>query len=383
MNEPFPYTPVRTLMLYLTEDCNLRCTYCFVNKAPRRMSRPTGRRAIDFFLSQDVSGAAYDLQLNFFGGEPFLETDLMEELCRYASQPRPNNSRRFLFAVTTNGTLFSSRIEGLLRQYRMRVLLSLDGDARVTASDRPYLSGRSSYRAVVANLARFTEAAVDVMVRATFHPTALDLAGRVEHLLGLGAPRIALCPVMECDWESCESELEEAYATLGDWLLERAGPHGIPPLEVTRRLLLDFHLARRGQPRPRRPCQVGHSLLGVDPEGNVMPCHRFLYRSQDWLGSVSEPQVFSSKRREFVDLDSARLGEVCRGCVAEPVCGGGCRIVALNRGLGLHEAHPGHCLPMQAHARMVSRLYDDLARAGWLEAALRFPRTAQVDFILT
>lgn len=373
MSEPFPYTPVRTFMLYVTEECNLRCKYCFVEKRPRRMTRETALRAVDFFFSQDASGAAYDLQLNFFGGEPFLEVDLMEQVCRYAVAPRPNNSRRTLLAVTTNGTLFGPRIEALLRQFRMHVLLSLDGGPEVTAADRPYVSGRSSYATAAGNLRRFVDAAADVMVRTTFHPGALDLVGRVEHLLAAGAPRIALCPVMESDWEPHVGALERAYEALGDWMIARSGPDGIPPLEVTRQLLLDWHRARQGQARPRRPCRVGHSLLGVDPEGNVMPCHRFLYRPQDWLGSVGQPEVFSHKRREFVELDSSRMAEACRGCVAEPICGGGCRLVALDRGLGLHDVHPGHCLPMRAHVRMVARLYECLLESGGLRAVLRPP----------
>lgn len=378
---PISQVTVKTLMLHVTDQCNLDCSYCFVKKVPRRMTRETARRALDLFFSPDLAGSLYRPQVNFFGGEPFLELDLMEEVYDLATAPRPNNGRRPVLAVTTNGTLFGPRIQRLLREYGMQVLLSLDGDARTTGEDRPFTSGRNSYRAAAENLPRFVEAAADVMVRCTFHPGALDLRGRVEHLLGLGAPRIALCPVMDHDWEPHVARVEEAYQDLGEWVLERTGPGGIPPLEVTRRLLWDWHAATTGRPRPVRPCPVGHDLLAVDPEGNVMPCHRFLYRPGDWLGTVERPDVLSGRRRPFVEIDSSRMEE-CRGCAAEPVCGGGCRLVALDRGLGLHDPHPGHCIPMRAHLEMVVRLHAYLLERGWLLAALHPPRPESPEFIL-
>lgn len=140
----FPYAPVRTLMLYLTLECNLRCPYCFVVKEPRRMTSETARRAVDVFLSRPVSGREYTVGINLFGGEPFLEPERMAEVVEYARRSRPNNARRVLFSATTNGTLYSERIGALVRDAGMAILVSLDGSPEVTAADRPFLSGRSS-----------------------------------------------------------------------------------------------------------------------------------------------------------------------------------------------------------------------------------------------
>ena len=177
---------------------------------------------------------------------------------------------------------------------------------------------------------------------------------------------------------------EEAFARLGRWVLGHASEAALPPLEMTRRLLLDWHAHRSGAPRPRRPCQVGHSLLGVDPDGNVMPCHRFLYRPQDWFGTVERPELQTERRRPFVELDSDRMA-ACRDCEAEPVCGGGCRLVALQQGAGLDEPHPGHCIPMRAHTRMVARVYQALLDRGTLGTVLRSSRQSarpRASFIL-
>lgn len=335
------------MVMYLTEECNLRCTYCFVEKRPRRMSPETALRTVDLFMERDVAGSEYRLQLSLFGGEPFLEVELIDQVGHHARRQARARGRRVLLSATTNGTLLDSRVEDTIRNHRIHIVLSMDGDSEVTARDRPFLGGRSSHRAVERNLPRFVEVAPDVLVRTTFHPGALDLVGRVRYLLALGAPRIALCPVMDWPWEGRGEAVERAYEDLGEWFLANSSPTGIPPLDVTRRLLSAWHRSLRGGARPRRPCRVGHSLLSVDPDGNVMPCHRFLGRPEDRLGTVIRPEVHSERRRPFVELDSSRM-QGCDGCTAEPVCGGGCRVVALKHGRGLDDPDPGHCIPMRA-----------------------------------
>lgn len=140
------------------------------------------------------------------------------------------------------------------------------------------------------------------------------------------------------------------------------------PLAITWDLLRQYHNHRLradspsgcGGCRPGRPCEVGNSLLAIDPEGNVMPCHQFLYRPQDWLGTAEAPDL-GERRRPYVELTSQDLLG-CLGCAAEPVCGGGCRVVALRHGQGLQGVHEGHCLVTRAHARAVFRVYDTLMK---------------------
>ncbi len=126
--------PVRTLMVYLTEDCNLRCTYCFVAKKKRSMSAEVARKTVDFFLSPQVSGSERDLQINFFGGEPLLEVDRMEEILRRTREMANRSGRRVEYSVTTNGTLFSERIAALVREFDVALLYSLDGGPSVTGA---------------------------------------------------------------------------------------------------------------------------------------------------------------------------------------------------------------------------------------------------------
>ncbi len=352
------HAPVRLLMLYLTEDCNLRCTYCFVKKSPRAMSLETVRRSVNFFLNREVSGNLQQLWLTFFGGEPFMACDQMEEAIRQVGESPHGAGKHLRFSATTNATFATPRVEQLVRGHSMELLVSLDGGPEAMAS-RPFISGGNPFRAIARNLRRLVEWSPRVIARMTYHPEALDLRANVERVLDLGAPSIALCPVNESDWRGHEKRLEEATMELAEWFVSEACRGRFLPLELTWQMVRAVHQSRRGGARPNRPCEVGTSLLAVDPDGFVMPCHRFLYRKNDWLGRVEDP-VLPPARRQYLTLSSRDiLG--CQGCSAELVCGGGCRVLALQSGGDLRTGtHPGYCLNTRAQARAATHIYDQL-----------------------
>lgn len=376
------YAPVRTLMLYVTRDCNLRCTYCFVNKTPIHMPSEIARSAVDFLLHRNISGSVADLNINFFGGEPFLKTDLLEELVAYARLPRPNCYKRVHFSATTNATFANARVERLIREARMDLMISLDGASEATSS-RPFVSGRSSYQHVMKNVPKLLGWANRAMIRMTFHPAALDLLQNVQAAMELGATSIALCPVVESDWSGCEQKLQDAYAELGEWFVQELHSGRIPPLERTwdilRRLAWADVRSRKGSGcdgcRPERPCDIGTGLIAVDVDGHVLPCHRMLEMSERRLGHVSQP-VLAPARSAYVQLSSKQFEE-CKGCLAEPVCGGGCRVVALSAGYALHQPHPSHCLLTRAHTRAAYQIFRQVSLDPWFRQ-LVFGSTRQV-----
>lgn len=352
------HAPVRTLMLYLTEDCNLRCTYCFVKKSPRTMTLETVRRSVDFFLNREVSGNLQELWLTFFGGEPFMACNQMEEAIRQVGESPHGQGKQLRFSATTNATFATPRVERLVRDNAMTLLVSLDGGEEAMAS-RPFLGGGNPFRAVARNLRRLVEWSSGLVARMTYHPEALDLRANVERVLDLGAPSIALCAVNESDWRGYEERLEEAVTELTEWFVTEACRGRFLPLELTWQMLRAVHHSRLGGSRPSRPCEVGTSLLAVDPDGFVMPCHRFLYRKDDWLGRVEDP-FYHLERRQYLTLSSREILD-CRGCSAEPVCGGGCRVLALHVGGDLRTGtHPGYCLTTRAQARAATHIYDQL-----------------------
>ena len=367
---PVQPAPIRSLFLALTDACNLRCSYCFVKKTPRTMSLATLRKAMQFFTASGISRGHDELHVAFFGGEPFLEPDLMEEALRWARSA----AAPILWNATTNGTLATPRIEKLVRDGEMNLLISLDGDAQGN-HERPFESGRSSYASVARNLSKLVSWSRRSVVRMTFYPGNLRLVDNVRHALELGAPSVVLAAVVESNWDGFEADLEGAYQELGEWFISEARKGRVLPLESTWVLLRQLHHYLLTGRKYLKPCGVGTELLGIDPDGNVMPCHRFLYRPQDWLGHVENWQI-SRQRQRYLELKTADFIE-CRDCMASPVCGGGCRAVALGSGLGLTQPHPHHCLLTRAHARVAYRIYDTLVGEGnrlFIDCLLHRPR---------
>ncbi|MBX3172490.1 MAG: SPASM domain-containing protein [Candidatus Eremiobacteraeota bacterium] len=355
--EPKRYAPVHTLMLYLTEECNLRCTYCFVKKEPKFMTRETALRTIDWLLQRNISGGEYELLVNFFGGEPFLAVDLMQEVVDYGRLVRPNVYKTFKFGATTNGTLANSRVEKVIREGELALMVSLDGGPGASRL-RPMVSGRDSYSLVRKNLPKLAEWARLCTARVTFTPDNLELLKNVRDVLDVAPVRVALSPVVEADWSGSQEALEEAHQELGDWFAAEVRAGRRPPLEVTWELLRDYRERLVCQRRPARTCPVGEGLMAVDSAGNVLPCHRFLHRRQDLLGGVEAGEL-PAERWRFAHLTRAEIPD-CQDCIARTVCGGGCRAVALDGGYGLEGVHPNHCLLMQSQMRLVARLYEEL-----------------------
>ena len=355
-NQPTP-SPVTSLMVYLTEECNLRCSYCFVNKKPRPMSRETALKILHFFLRPDVSREAKQLNLNFFGGEPFLQVERMQDIWKEWQRLSPASKKSLKFGATTNGTLAGPRVERIIKETQMVLLVSLDGEAQ-THEHRPLISGRSSYSLVVKNLPKLIQWSPCTSIRVTFHPQSLDLVGSVRRAMEFGAHWILLGPVVEADWRGCEQVVEEQFQELAEWFLSEVFQSRVPPLKLTWGALRLWHQLRPLHRRPSRPCPVGGSLLAIDPDGNVMPCHRFLYRPKEWLGHL-DGHALSQKRHVY---DQLRTSDIlgCDDCLARPICGGGCRVVSLQSGGGLYGTHPFHCLITRAHARMVERIYNGL-----------------------
>jgi uncharacterized protein len=345
-------------MVYITEQCNLRCDYCFVLKKSKSMSSDTAARVASFIFSREASGVHPQVTIVFFGGEPFLEVDIMEEMMAQARRLGPRRYKKACFSATTNGTLATDRVERVIREGRMRLLVSLDGGL-AASSHRPFVSGKSSYALVARNLPRLVNWASHTVVRMTFHPQALDLVANVRHALELGAPAVALCPVVEASWAGHEEALDEAYQALAEWYIAEARKGTILPLEVTHTYLRQRHAVSLGEGRPPRACGVGTTMLGITTDGHIMPCHRFLKRPDDWLGTVDQPDL-GVKRQPYLHLSSRNLLG-CDTCVAESLCGGGCRAVALTAGYDLQSGlHPSYCLTTRAHARAVHRIYDTL-----------------------
>ena len=144
--------PIQSAALYLTEDCNLRCRYCFVPKKPKRMSLEVGREAIDFMLAAPAK--VKRVSIVFFGGEPLLEFDTLRELTLYGEQRSSEIGRQIKFSVTTNGTLVTDEVFEFLTKHNIHMNLSIDGGPKTQNRNRRMADGSGSFDLVERTLAR-------------------------------------------------------------------------------------------------------------------------------------------------------------------------------------------------------------------------------------
>jgi uncharacterized protein len=355
VRESRPFVPVTTFMIYVTEECNLRCTYCFVNKQPRHMTWDTAKKVVDYCLQEEVSGQE-TIGLNFFGGEPLLRSELLLELLGYL-RSRPGGERAVL-GVTTNGTLGGETVRRFLQEGKVQVLISLDGD-EASHRFRPKVSGAPSWEHLRRNLRNLIEWGSSSSIRMTFHPGSLNLLEKVQAAHSLGAGWILLAPVVETDWSGHELELREQSQRLADWFLAEFRAGRIAPLHHYWDTLLHYHLRYGSEERPAKACPLGTSLLAFDTAGNILPCHRYLYRKQERFGVAGRQVGLPDRRWDYVHLSRPEIPD-CKSCIARTVCAGGCRVIPLEAGLGLNGVHPNQCLLNRELVIQVDRIYQEL-----------------------
>jgi len=347
---------VRNLVLWLTEECVLRCSYCFVEKRPRRLSFEVGKQAIDFLLNPNVSGTSKQLRVGFFGGEPLLEFPLMRRIVEYATKAARRSNKRISFGITTNGVLLSEDVLRYLGERNIGVLFSIDGTPETMGSQRMFPDGRNSYSAATRHLKGLFRIQPRVTARMTVHPDRLDLVTNAQHLFELGFHNIAICPVAEAPWD--DDDLETAFHHLARWYIDSARAGRLLRLNYTNRFLKRLADAARGKPRPLVPCGAGRGMLGVDVKGNVMPCHHWVDMNSFTLGTVWSG-VSSNKRAPFLNYTSDSF-KGCSSCEARPYCSGCCLANAAQRMGHMFHPVPGSCQFIKARLKAARLIYDTL-----------------------
>ncbi len=321
---------IHALCLNLAHDCNLACRYCFAGQGPfggerALMPQETARRAIDFLI--EASGQRPSLEVDFFGGEPLLDLDVLYDIVPYAEDRATPAGKSFHFTLTTNAVALTDEAITFLDRHHIALVLSIDGRPAVHDRMRPTRNGRGSYELVLPNIRRAVAArgGLDYYLRGTYTRHNLDFTEDVRHLAGLGFDRLSLEPVVGLpsdDYALRPEDLDRAeaeYDRLTAFYLER--------LREGRPLVFfHFELQDRGGPCLRRRatgCGAGHEYLAVTPDGDLYPCHQFVGREGFRVGSLSSgierPQIIS----RFASL-SVFTKDECRRCWARFHCGGGC-----------------------------------------------------------
>ena len=259
--------------ILVTQDCNLACTYCYVNKHPLVMEIGVAEKVVDFIFER----ADRDEQngIAFFGGEPMLEIGLMKKIVDMIEQHPRFHEFLIDFSVVTNGTIFTEEIARFLIEHDITYCLSCDGDAEVQDMFRRFKDGEGSSGVVEATIKKAILQLPLVLVNAVYSPETLKaLPDTVRYLMGLGLRQIYINADYSADWRSDDVEtLTAVYNELADIYMDgyRTGkPVFISAIDGKIAILL------RGGYQYSERCHMGKKEFAFSPEGNVFPCERII-----------------------------------------------------------------------------------------------------------
>lgn len=323
-------TVVKALCLHIAHDCNLGCRYCFAEEGEYHgdrslMSFAVGKQALDFLVAN--SGSRRNLEVDFFGGEPTMNFEVVKELVRYGRSLEEPHNKKFRFTLTTNGILLNDEIMEFANKEMANVVLSIDGRKSVNDYMRPARNGKSSYDVIVPKFQRFAELRnqTNYYVRGTFTHHNLDFSEDVLHLADLGFQQISVEPVVapkEEPYAIQEADLPglmEEYDKLAKEIIKR---------EQEGKGFNFFHFMidlTQGPCVAKRlsGCGSGTEYLAVTPWGDLYPCHQFVGQEEFKLGNVYDGIQAEAVRDEF-KLCNVYAKEKCRNCFARFYCSGGC-----------------------------------------------------------
>ncbi|MEE1196222.1 MAG: thioether cross-link-forming SCIFF peptide maturase [Lachnospiraceae bacterium] len=329
-------TVVKALCLHIAHDCNLACRYCFAEEGEyhgRRamMSYEVGKQALDFLIAN--SGNRRNLEVDFFGGEPLMNWQVVKDLVAYGREQEKIHDKNFRFTLTTNGVLLNDDIMEFANKEMANVVLSIDGRKEVHDFMRPFRKGAGSYDLIVPKFRKFAESRNQdkYYVRGTFTRHNLDFAKDVLHLADLGFKQISVEPVVappEADYSLREEDVPvicEQYDLLAKEIIRRSK-------EGNGFNFFHFMIDLTGGPcvyKRLSGCGSGTEYLAVTPWGDLYPCHQFVGEEKFLMGNVFDGITRTDIQEEFKCCNVYAKKE-CKDCFARFYCSGGCAANSYN-----------------------------------------------------
>ena len=332
-------TVVKALCLHIAHDCNLACKYCFADEGEYGdaghkglMSFEVGKKALDFLIAN--SGSRRNLEVDFFGGEPTLNFDVVKRLVEYGRSREEEAGKKFRFTLTTNGVRLDDDICDFANAEMSNVVLSLDGRKEVNDRMRPFPGGNASaYDIIVPKFQKLVESRhqMDYYVRGTFTHHNLDFSEDVLHMADLGFKQISVEPVVapaDADYAIRTEDLPqlfEEYEKLALAMEERRKKgEGFN--------FFHFMIDLTGGPcvaKRLSGCGSGTEYLAVTPWGDLYPCHQFVGNKDFLLGNVDEGILRTDITGTFKKCN-VYAKPSCRECSARFYCSGGCAANSYN-----------------------------------------------------
>jgi len=331
---------VKALCLHVAHDCNLKCRYCFAEEGEYHgkrslMSAEVGKKSIDFIIAN--SGNRCNLEVDFFGGEPLMNFEVVKEIVTYGREQEKLYNKNFRFTITTNGILLDEDKQQYINENMHNVVLSLDGRKEIHDLMRPKAGGQGSYDTIVPKFQRLAESRnqTDYYLRGTFTRNNLDFSKDIFHISDdLGFKQVSVEPVVAEDTESYairEEDLETIYAEYEKIAEELYIRHKTGEKDFN---FFHFMIDLTGGPciaKRLSGCGSGTEYLAVTPEGDLYPCHQFVGEEEYKMGSVFSGIENTQIREDFANCNVYTKPE-CKKCWAKFYCSGGCTANALHYG---------------------------------------------------
>ncbi len=327
---------VKALCLHVAHDCNLSCTYCFAGEGEYHgdrglMSFEVGKRALDFLIEN--SGTRHNLEVDFFGGEPLMNWEVVKQLVAYGREQEKLHDKKFRFTLTTNGVLLNDEVMDFCNREMGNVVLSMDGRKEVNDRMRSSRNGKGSYDLIVPKFQEMVKRRGDqeYYMRGTYTHYNTDFVKDLLHMADLGFKELSIEPVVappEADYALTEEDLPvllEQYDQLAIEMLKRHK-------EGRDFTFYHYMVDLEGGPcvvKRISGCGVGTEYLAVTPNGDLYPCHQFAGEEKYRLGNVFEGITNEDARDEF-KLCNIYAHPECNDCFARMYCSGGCAANAVH-----------------------------------------------------
>ncbi|MEE1200033.1 MAG: thioether cross-link-forming SCIFF peptide maturase [Christensenellales bacterium] len=321
---------VKALCLHIAHTCNLNCAYCFASQGKYHgdraiMSFEVGKRALDFLIEN--SGTRRNLEVDFFGGEPLMNFDVIKQLVAYARSVETHHGKNFRFTLTTNGMLINDDVIEFANRECCNVVLSLDGRREIHDRFRVDYAGKGSWDRIVPKFQQLVEArgGKDYYMRGTFTHANPDFLKDIQQMLDLGFTELSMEPVV------CEPG-DPSELTAEDLEIVKAQYEQLAELMLRRdregRPFTFYHYMVDLSDGPciyKRisGCGSGTEYMAVTPWGDLYPCHQFVGEEKFKLGDIWNGVTNSGIRGEFAACNVYARPE-CKDCWARLYCSGGC-----------------------------------------------------------
>ena len=321
---------VKALCLHVAHTCNLNCSYCFASQGKYHgeravMSFEVGKQALDFLVAH--SGGRHNLEVDFFGGEPLMNFQVVKELVAYARSIEAESGKHFRFTLTTNGMLIDDEVIDFANREMSNVVLSLDGRKEIHDRNRVDYAGRGSWETIVPKFQKLVKArdGKNYYMRGTFTHANPDFLEDIKTMLELGFTEVSMEPVV------CAAG-DPAALTEEDLPIVTRQYEDLARLMLARRregrpfTFYHYMLDLSGGPciyKRISGCGSGTEYMAVTPWGDLYPCHQFVGEEKFRLGDVWQGVTNEAVQEEFAACN-VYAREECRTCWARLYCSGGC-----------------------------------------------------------